>query len=65
MNIKKQFDDKGFVYLKNILSKEEVDYYRSELSRLSGIDNDNFYEAKGNKSKKINGVINYKLFTDI
>jgi len=63
MNIKKQFDDKGFVYLKNILSKEEVDYYRSELSRLSGIDNDNFYEAKGNKSKKINGVINYKLFT--
>ncbi|MFT4663846.1 MAG: ectoine hydroxylase-related dioxygenase (phytanoyl-CoA dioxygenase family) [Polaribacter sp.] len=61
--LQEEFNKKGFVVLKSLLSKEEVKFYREELERLSGINEENFHQVKGNATKKLNGVINYKLFT--
>jgi len=62
-NIQEEFNEKGFVILKSLLKKEEVEFYRNELQRLSGINEDNFYQIKKNVTKKINGVVNYRMFT--
>jgi len=63
MTNREQFEKDGFVLLKSLLSQEEVDYYKNVLSEKSGINDDNFHAVEGNKKKKLNGVVNYKLFT--
>jgi len=63
MTNKEQFEKDGFVLLKSLLSQEEVTYYKNVLSEKSGINDDNFHLIEGNKKKKLNGVVNYKLFT--
>jgi len=63
MTNKEQFDKDGFVLIKSLLTQEEVDYYKGVLSEKSGINDENFHSVEGNKKKKINGVVNYKLFT--
>ncbi len=45
-DLKRQFDERGYVVLRGLLSPEESARYRSEIQRLSGLGDDDFGEKR-------------------
>lgn len=61
-NYKEEFLEKGYIVLRGALSIEEVNHYRSELERISGIEASKF--SKYRPKRLLFGKKNYKLYTN-
>lgn len=62
MNFKEALRDQGYFVIKQAFNPEEVKYFRNALEKKSGVTSEKFHTAKGKKRRKINGVMDYRLF---